>query len=94
MLDVDKVVVVGNFCGGVMVLGLMAIDLWVLVVFVLFGFSVFGVLSNNIMDDVIVLVGFVVGGLFDIVGFNVVVDYNVFVEGILGMVVNCFEGGY
>ncbi|GEM_PF-1255745 len=94
MLDADKVVAAGNSCGGVTALGLTAIDPRVSAVFVLSGSSALGASSNNIMDDVTVPVGFVVGGPSDIAGPNAVADYNALAEGIPGMVANRFEGGH
>lgn len=93
-LDLERVIVAGNSCGGVTALEVAAEDDRLAGVFVLSGSSAVGSVDKAIMGAVKVPVGYIVGGEEDIAGANARGDYAALKEGIPAMIVNRREGDH
>ena len=93
-LDTSKIVVAGNSCGGVTALEVAGSDERPAAVFVLSGSSAVGSVNKQIMENVKVPVGYIVGGSEDIAGANATGDYEAMKAGIPAMIVNRREGDH
>lgn len=93
-LDLERIIVAGNSCGGVTALEVAAEDDRLAGVFVLSGSSAVGSVDTKIMKAVKVPVGYIVGGEEDIAGANAKGDYAAMSEGIPAMIVNRREGDH
>jgi hypothetical protein len=87
-LDMKRIVVAGNSCGGVTALQVAAEEERLAAIFVLSGSSSVGGTDTAVMKKVKVPLGFIVGGSEDIAGANATGDYNALNEGIPAMIVN------
>lgn len=93
-LDLERIVVAGNSCGGVTALQVAAEDKRLAAVFVLSGSSAVGSVDEDIMKAVHIPVGYVVGGPEDIAGANATGDYDAMNAGVPGMIVSRREGDH
>ena len=93
-LDTSKIVVAGNSCGGVTALEVAGSDERPAAVFVLSGSSAVGSVNKQIMENVKVPVGYIVGGDEDIAGANAAGDYDAMKDGIPAMIVHRREGDH
>ncbi|HKU38838.1 MAG TPA: hypothetical protein VJR89_11845 [Polyangiales bacterium] len=93
-LDVERIVVAGNSCGGVTALQVAAEKTPLAAVFVLSGSSALGSTDTAVMKAIKVPVGFIVGGSEDIAGANAKGDYAAMNDGIPAMVVNRRTGDH
>ena len=93
-LDLDRIVVAGNSCGGVTALGVAAEDERAAAVFVLSGSSAVGSVNRSVMGAISVPVGYIVGGSEDIASGAANGDYEAMADGVAGMVVSRFEGDH
>jgi len=97
-LDLDRVVAAGNSCGGIIALGLASADSRVQAVFVLSGSSVPPGASAEaaaaIMGNILVPVGYVVGGPEDIASVYAKQDYEVLPAGVPAYIAARFEGDH
>jgi poly(3-hydroxybutyrate) depolymerase len=93
-LDLERIVVAGNSCGGVTALQVAAEDDRLAAVFVLSGSSSVGGTDTQVMKNVQVPVGFIVGGPEDIAGANAAGDYEALNDGIPAMIVNRRAGDH
>jgi len=94
MLDLERIVVAGNSCGGVTALETAAADKRLAAVFVLSGSSAVGSVNAQVMKAISIPVGYVVGGEEDIAGANAQGDYDAMNEGIPAMIVSRKEGDH
>jgi predicted dienelactone hydrolase len=93
-LDLERVVVAGNSCGGVTALEVAGEDDRLAAVFVLSGSSAIGSVNTEVMKNIKVPVGYVVGGEEDIAGANAEGDYAALSDGIPAMIAHRFEGDH
>ena len=93
-LDIERIIVAGNSCGGVTALQVAAEEQQLAAVFVLSGSSAVGSTDTKVMKAVKVPVGFIVGGEEDIAGANASGDYEALNDGIPAMIVNRREGDH
>jgi hypothetical protein len=93
-LDTTKIVVAGNSCGGVTALEVAGSDERPAAVFVLSGSSAVGSVNTQVMQNVKVPVGYIVGGDEDIAGANAKGDYEAMNEGLPAMIVHRREGDH
>jgi dienelactone hydrolase len=87
-LDVARIVVAGNSCGGVTALQTAAKDERPAAAFVLSGSSAVGSVDTEVMKAISIPVGYVIGGEEDIAGVNARADYAATREGLPAMVVS------
>lgn len=94
-LDLERVVVSGNSCGGVTSLEVAAEDERTTAVFVLSGSSAVGSTNNTVMKAITVPVGYIVGSESeDIAAPNALMDYDAMNEGVPAMVVSRRAGDH
>lgn len=93
-LDLKRIVLAGNSCGGVTALESAAHDERAAAVFVLSGSSAIGSVDEQIMKAITMPVGYVIGGADDIAGANARGDYAAMNEGVPAMIVNRREGDH
>jgi poly(3-hydroxybutyrate) depolymerase len=93
-LDIERVVVAGNSCGGVTALQVAAEEERLAAVFVLSGSSAVGSTDTAVMKKVKVPVGFIVGGSEDIAAPNAAGDYEALNDGVPAMIVNRKTGDH
>ena len=93
-LDLERIIVAGNSCGGVTALEVAAEDDRLAAVFVLSGSSAIGSVNTNVMKAIEVPVGYIVGGSEDIAGANAAGDYDAMNDGVPAMIVNRNEGDH
>jgi dienelactone hydrolase len=96
--DLDRVVAAGNSCGGITSLALAGSDSRVRAVFVLSGSSVGPGAAREqaaaVMDEVVVPVGFAVGGPEDIASSQAVQDFELLRPGVAGFVASRATGAH
>ena len=94
-LDLERVIVSGNSCGGVTALEVAAEDKRTAAVFVLSGSSALGDTDTKIMGAIKVPVGYIVGSASeDVAAPNAQADYGALTEGIPAMVVSRKSGDH
>jgi hypothetical protein len=93
-LDLERIVVAGNSCGGVTALEVAAEEDRLAAVFVLSGSSAVGSVNAEVMKAINIPVGYIVGGEEDIAGANATGDYEAMNDGVPGMIVNRNEGDH
>jgi dienelactone hydrolase len=93
-LDLERIVVAGNSCGGVTALEVAAEEDRLAAVFVLSGSSAVGSVNANVMKAIKIPVGYIVGGSEDIAGANATGDYDAMNDGVPAMIVNRYEGDH
>ena len=93
-MDLERIVVAGNSCGGVTALQVASQDERVAAVFVLSGSSAVGSVDKTVMEKVTVPVGYIVGGSEDIAGANAKGDYDAMKEGLPAMIVHRRAGDH
>jgi hypothetical protein len=93
-LDVERIMVAGNSCGGVTALEVAGSDDRIAGVFVLSGSSAINSVNEPVMAAIKRPVGYVVGGPEDIAGKNAAGDYDALREGVPAMIVNRREGDH
>jgi dienelactone hydrolase len=93
-LDLERLVLAGNSCGGVTALEAAAEEPRAAAVFVLSGSSAIGSVNTEVMGKISVPVGYVVGGEDDIAGTNAKADYPALKEGMPAMLVSRREGDH
>lgn len=95
MLDLERIIVAGNSCGGETAIGAAALDDRIAGIFVLSGSSAIGASSPEVMAEIKVPLGFVVGSATeDMAAAPALGDYQALGDGIAGMIVNRFEGDH
>lgn len=95
MLDIDRIVASGNFCGGVTALEMTSQDDRVTSAFVVSGSSALGAADATVMAGVQVPLGFVVGSPgVDVAAGPAQEDYDLLADGIAGMLVNHATGDH
>jgi predicted dienelactone hydrolase len=94
LLDLDRIVIAGNSCGGVTAMEAAAQDDRVAAVFVLSGSSGLGSVNQEVVHAIHVPVGFIVGGEADVAAPNAIGDYEALEAEVPGMVVRRFEGDH
>lgn len=96
--DLDRIVAAGNSCGGIIALNLASMDNRVRSVFVLSGSSAAPgspiEAAAAIMGNILVPVGYIVGGPQDIAATYARQDYELLPEGVPGYLVQRFEGDH
>lgn len=94
-LDLQRVVAAGNSCGGIIATGLASIDSRVKAVFVLSGSSGFSEeTSAAVMGNILVPVGYAVGGDEDIASRFALFDYDALPTSVPAMLAKRFEGDH
>lgn len=93
-LDLKRIVVAGNSCGGVTALETAADEERLAAVFVLSGSSAVGSVNTQVMKSIDIPVGYIVGGSEDIAGANAAGDYDAMNDGVPAMIVNRREGDH
>jgi predicted dienelactone hydrolase len=93
-LDLKRIVVAGNSCGGVTALETAAEDKRLAAVFVLSGSSAVGSVNTQVMKAINIPVGYVVGGSDDIAGANAEGDYAAMTDGVPAMIVHRSSGDH
>lgn len=94
-LDLGRVVAAGNSCGGIIALGAASVDSRVNAVFVLSGSSGFSrETAAAVMGNILVPVGFAVGGNEDIASRFAQFDYEAMPTGVPGFIAKRFEGDH
>jgi dienelactone hydrolase len=95
-LDLDRIVAAGNSCGGIIALNLASVDDRVRAVFVLSGSSAAPgspeAVAAAVMGNVLVPVGYAIGGPEDIATNYAQLDYDLLPEGVPGYIASRFEG--
>jgi dienelactone hydrolase len=94
LLDLEKIVIAGNSCGGVTAMEAAAQDDRIAAVFVLSGSSAVGSVNKEVVNAIHVPVGFIVGGEQDIAGPNALGDFEALSEGVAGLLVRRYEGDH
>lgn len=94
-LDLRRVVAAGNSCGGIIALGLASVDSRISAVFVLSGSSGFSrETAAAVMGNIVVPVGYAVGGDEDIASRFAQYDYEALPVGVPGFIAKRFEGDH
>jgi hypothetical protein len=93
-LDLERIVLAGNSCGGVTALQSAARDKRAAAVFVLSGSSAVGSVDEAVMKAIEIPIGYVVGGEEDIAGVNAKKDYEASREGVPVILVSRSEGDH
>jgi len=94
-LDLERMVLSGNSCGGVTALGVAAQDKRAAAVFVLSGSSALGSVDKEIMKSITIPVGYVVGNMSeDVAAPNAADDYDAMQDGIPALLVNRTMGDH
>jgi predicted dienelactone hydrolase len=93
-LDLDRIAVGGNSCGGITSLGLASMDSRVAAVFVLSGSTAMGSPNKTVVNGIKVPVAYVVGGTEDIARANAEADYQAFAATLPAMMVKRSSGDH
>ena len=93
-LDLKRIIVAGNSCGGVTALEVAADEDRLAAVFVLSGSSAVGSVNAQVMKSINIPVGYIVGGSEDVAGANATGDYEAMNDGVPAMIVNRKEGDH
>ncbi len=95
-LDLDRIVSAGNSCGGIVALNVAATDARVKAVFVLSGSSALPGSPEEafaaVMGNILVPVGYAIGGPEDIATTYAQLDYSLLPAGVPGYIAARFEG--
>lgn len=95
-LDLDRVVAAGNSCGGIIALNFASVDDRIKAVFVLSGSSAPPGSPEEmfaaVMGNILVPVGYAIGGPEDIATTYAQLDYSLLPEGVPGYIASRFEG--
>lgn len=91
-LDLARIVVAGNTCGGTTALQLASADARPAAAFVLSGSSTSGGVDANLMRSISVPVGYIVGGSDDIASARATMDFKAMQDGVPAMIVRRYEG--